>query len=230
MDTNPLPNNNSDFSDSGSEVSFGYMDQEHYFVRVARYGRFAPDDLYDFIDQSPDIQRYVIGREDAGLESEHFHIVLTPHIPDETQVRTLIKSFLDPRWEDENHKLPRGYGNKQYNCQLVQDIDTTISYTCKMMEYRYRGWQDSYIRERAAASFEKKKKVTFKTKYLDLCKRFQEHFIEGIEDFMIEFVTLKAEFGQQVNLAHAKGFAISNAVKRNPELAAIYVKNYLSTN
>lgn len=216
MDTTPLPSQDDDLSDNGLLNT--------YVVRITSYDKFTFDELYNFILQEPLIYRFVIGRE--TVPQEHFHLVLTTDISVETQdVKDIIRAFIVPLWQS-NGKLPRGFGNKQYNLQLSEYQDKAISYAVKLAEYRYDGWSDEYIAQRKAESFEKKKPSNFKTEYVSLSKEFQESDMD-IREFMIKYIALKAKYAQQVNTIHAYNYALSNLFLREPEQIEEHVENYL---
>jgi len=214
--TSPLPNQDDDDSDSGLS---------HYVVRVTPCGKFSYEDLLDTLLEEPEICRYVVGKE--LVPQEHYHLVLSVDESIDIQgVRDIIRAFIVPYWS-EGGKLPRGFGNKQYNLQVADDIYKAISYAVKLNDYRHEGWSDEFIASRVAESFEKKKPSNFKAEYLSLCETFQESNMD-ISDFMVNFIKLKAKYGQQVNGHTAYGFALSNMVLRDPSYAESFVDNFLS--
>lgn len=220
MDTTPLPNQDSELSDDGIDAT------DTYVVRLTSYGKFTSDQLKDFLIQEPLITRYVVGREiDTG--NEHYHIVLETDVSvSEQDVRDIIKAFLVPLWQLETGKLPRGFGNKQYNLQLSIDRDKAISYAVKLAEYWVEGYDPEYIEQRRAESFLKKKPSNFKSEYILLCNDFQSSTMD-IREFMLKFIQLKAKYGQQVVLHHVYGYALSNMCLRDPSYAEEVVENYL---
>lgn len=224
MDTTPLPNREGDLSDSDS-LSTGSLSLSWYVVRVTPHDKFTFDELFSFLQKEYQISQFVIGRETTP--QEHFHIVLSVDCSLELQdVKDIIRAFIVPKWTGDNGKCPKGFGNKQYNCQLAEDKDLAVSYAVKCKEIKYEGFEESYIKERMEASFEKKKPSNFKSEYIDLCKLFQETSMEP-KDFMIAYVLLKAKYGQSVRVSDAYGYAMSNLVQRSPEEAEELVENYL---
>jgi len=133
---------------------------------------------------------------------------------------------LIPIWQDDKGKLPKGFGNKQYNLQFTEDVDKAISYATKGGEYWYAIWPDSHIKACFEASFEKKKTSNFKVEYMDLCTEFQDTDMDLVE-FMTKFLILKSKYGQQATMHTAYGFALSNLFKREPLEAQNYVENFL---
>lgn len=224
MDTNPLPNQ--DNGDSGSDRSTQVDDELiHYVVRVTPHEKFTFEDLREFIYNEPQITRYVISRE--TVPREHFHLVLSvDNTVVDQDVRDIIKAFLVPYWQSDAGKLPRGFGNKQYNLQLSTDVDKAISYAVKLGEYVYDGWTDEYIAFAKAESFDKKKPSNFKQEYRQLCDEFKDSEMD-IREFMIKFSLLKSKYGQQVRMPDAYSYAISNLFLRDPSQAEVFVENYL---
>lgn len=224
MDTTPLPNREGDLSDNGSACSED-LSSDFYVVRVTPHDKFTYDELYNFLVKEYQISQFVIGRETTP--QEHFHIVLSVDNSLGLQdVKDIIRAFIVPKWTGDNGKCPKGFGNKQYNCQLAEDKDLAVSYAVKCKEIKYEGFEESYIKERMEASFEKKKPSNFKSEYMDLCKLFQESSMEP-KDFMIGYVMLKAKYGQSVRVSDAYGYAMSNLVQRDPEEAVDLVENFL---
>lgn len=224
MDTSPLPNRDGDLSDSDS-LSTGSLNLDYYCVRVTSHDKFSFDELKAFIADEPQIARYVIGRE--TVPQEHFHLVLGVDVSVQIQdVKDIIRAFLVPLWQEDSGKLPKGFGNKQYNCQLSEDKDKAVSYAVKLKEYVYEGFDDDYIQSRVSASFEKKKPSNFKAEYLELCKQFQESDMD-IKEFMVKYSVLKSKYGQQVRMHDAYGYALSNLIKRDPGEADSIVENFL---
>lgn len=225
MDTTPLPNREEDLSDSDS-LSTSSLSLSYYAIRITSHGKFTYDELKAFLEAEPVLCRYVVGRE--TVPQEHFHIVAG--VDDSIQiqdVKDIIRAFICPLWQTESGSLPRGFGNKQYNCQLSVDVDRAVSYALKLQDYTYVGFSDDYIASRLAESFEKKKPSNFKSEYMVLCTRFQESDMD-VREFMTEYCQLKAKYGQQVRMSDAYGYALSNLIMRDPSQAEDFVENYLN--
>lgn len=216
MDTNPLPTQDLDESDSGIV--------DTYVVRLTPHEKFTFQELHDLLKEEYQISSYVLSRE--LVPQEHFHLVVeVDSVVSEQDVRDIFRAFLIPYWEVD-HKLPRGFGNKQYNLQVAEDVTKAISYCVKDKDYVFEGYSAIYIQECAAASFSKKKPSDFKTEYRDLCTKFQDSTMD-IREFMIQFSQLKAKYGQQVNIPHAYNYALSNLILREPDRAEDFVENFL---
>jgi len=217
MDTTPLPNQEDDISEDGLTTN--------YVIRITPCEKFNTDQLLEFIKNEMQISKYVIGRE--TVPQEHFHLVVQTDITiSEQEVRDIIKAFLTPLWATQTGKLPRGFGNKQYNLQICENLDRAVSYSLKLGEFWFEGFEEEYINQRKLDSFEKKKPCDFKKEYTELCTRFQETDMD-VREFMTAFVTLKAKYGQQVRMTDAYSYALSNLIKRNPAEADNLVENYL---
>lgn len=226
MDTSPLPTEECDSSDIGDLSTIDELTLNYYVVRITSYDKFSYEDIKEFLVAESSICQFVVGRE--TVPQEHFHCVLGVDIEmDIQEVKDLIRAFIVPLWQTDEGKLPKGFGNKQYNCQLAKLKDEAVSYAVKCKEFYFEGFEEDYIKERLELSFEKKKTCNFKTDYIELCKKFQETNDMDIRDFMIEYVQLKAKYGQSVRIHDAYGYAISNVVKRDPSEAENIVENYL---
>lgn len=217
--TTPLPNQESDLSDCG-------LDEEelvYYVIRITSHGKFTPDQLYKYLTDEYQICKYVVGRE--TVPQEHYHIVAgVDKSRSELDVRDIVRSFIIPFWQ-EMGKLPRGFGNKQYNLQLSTDVDKAVTYAVKLSEIKYEGFDDDYIEKCKSESFDKKKPVNFKVEYQELCTEFQRSNMD-LREFMIKFCNLKAKYGQQVIMSHAYGYALSNSILRDNN-AEDFVENFL---
>lgn len=217
MDTTPLPNQDDDISDSGIIVD--------YILRLTPCGAYTIQDTLDFFEQETQICRYVVGRE--TVPQEHFHYVIsTDESLEEEEVRDIIKAFLIRYFEGKNGKFIQGFGNKYYNLALCKDLNASVSYAIKMKEKWYVGFDDDYIAERQAASFEKKKPSDFKSELMALRTEFHESEMDILE-FETRFVLLKAKYDQQVMHHVAHSYALSALYKREPEQASLGVENYL---
>jgi len=225
MDSTPLPKQDSGESDSDCTGSVIDEELTHYVVRITPHNKFSFADLEEYFKNEPQITRYVISQE--MVPQEHFHLVLSvDQCLAEVEIRDIIRAFIIPYWQTEEGKLPRGFGNKQYNLQLCEDVDKAISYAVKMGEYIYDGWTDIYIQFRKEESFEKKKPSDFKAEYRQLCDDFKSSTMD-IREFMINFSLLKSKYGQQVRMHDAYSYALSNLFLRDPREAENYVENFL---
>jgi len=222
VETTSLPTQDSDQDDIGSVLP----DELHtYAVRITSHDKFKPDQLVEFIRNEPLVCKFVIGRE--TVPQEHFHIVLSVHNEvSEEDVRGIIRAFLVPFWQDNTtFKLPKGFGNKQYNLQISHTPDDAVRYAVKHHEIWYEGYTQEVIELRKAESFVKKKTSDFRSLYRDLCDRFQESNMD-IREFMISMADLKAKFDQAVNMHSIYGYALSQLIKRD-ECSAEFVENFL---
>lgn len=223
MDINPLPSQDSDLSDSDQSSQFSNSLLVTYVVRVTPCGKFTFQQFADQLDKEYMFCNFVLSRE--TVPQEHFHLVV--QVDDSNQeidVRDVINAFIKPFWTV-NGKLPRGYGNKQYNLQLCKDVDKAVSYAVKQGEFIFQGFEEEYINACKAQSFEKNKPSNFKSEYRDLCTEFQKSDMD-IREFMLHFTRLKAKYDQIINLQHVYGYALSQIIKRDNN-AEMYVDNFL---
>lgn len=224
MDINPLPNLDCDSSDSDSTIDLLDDNINYYVARITSCEKFTFEQLKNQMSAEYQICRYVIGKE--TVPQEHYHLVLgVDDTMKEIDVRDIIKAFLIPLWQNEG-KLPKGFGNKQYNLQVCEDLDKAVSYAVKCKDYVFEGFDEEYIKARQSESFEKKKVSNFKTEYAELCKEFQETQMD-LREFMIKYCLLKSKYGQQVRAQDAYGYAMSNWIQRDPEKAEDFVENFL---
>lgn len=217
-DTTSLPTQDLDPSDS---------DLISYVVRITPHGKFTFEQVAQFIKEEPAIFQYVISQE--LLPQEHYHIVCSVDSSTTVQdVRDIIRAFITPFWEDpETHKLPRGFGNKQYNLQECANLDLAISYALKeASNFLFDGFTPEYIEERKSQSFAKKSITTFKLEYMQLSEDFQNSDME-LRIFMIKLSQLKAKYDHQVNMHAIHQQALSNAIRRDPNVADEEVEKYL---
>lgn len=225
--TTSLPNSQDDMSDSGvsclSEGSLAY-----YVIRLTSCDKFSKQLLEEYLKGEPQFCCFVVGRE--TVPQEHYHLVVGVDDSLTLQdVKDIIRAFIVPLWSDpETHKLPRGFGNKQYNCQLSKDRDGAISYALKQKDYFYDGFTQEEIDSYIDASFEKKKPSNFKVEYAQMCDTFQNDDTLGVKWFMTTFIILKSKYGQQVRMSDAKAYADSAIYRRDPSLVSEDVDNYLS--
>lgn len=226
MMSTSLPNQDSGQSDSGSETQTESSLVTSYVVRITPHDKFTQEELKEFLQMEPLLCRYVVGVE--STPRVHYHLVCTVDIEVEIQqVRDIIRAFVCPFWYDDRMKLPKGFGNKQYNLQVCEDVDKAISYAIKEREYWFEGYDQDYIDLRLSESFDKKSPKNFKVEYQLLCDEFQITPTLSIRDFMVRFIGLKAKYGQQVKLNDAQGYAYSALVRRDPDQALLLVDKFL---
>jgi len=226
MNTTSLPTQ--DYEQNEYDVLDALSEDElsNYVVRITSYDKFTFDELTEFIHDEPQICRYVIGKEvDTG--NEHYHLVLSADNSVHLQeIKDIIRAFIVPFWVTPTGKCPKGFGNKQYNIQISHDISKAVSYAVKLADFKFDGFDQDFIDKCKADSFLKKKPNTFKVEYLELCEKFKTSDMDILE-FMTLFIQLKAKFGQQINMAHAYGYALSNIIARDPSQAVTFVENYI---
>lgn len=216
MSHHSLPTQDSDSSDSGII--------DTYVIRITPHDKFTFEQVAQYIRDEPMFYKFVIGQE--TVPRVHFHIVVQvdPTFT-EDDVRGTVKAFLIPYWQTEHMKLPKGFGNKQYNLQLSNDVDSAVKYALKEKDYVFEGFDPDYISAMADQSFTKKKTSNFKSEYRDLCESYQSSDMD-IREFMILLCNLKAKYDQMINMNHIHGYALTQQVKREGN-ASDLVENYL---
>jgi len=166
MATTPLP-----IEDSGSEVSdqTSVYDEDdfrnHFVIRMTPQEKYSLDDVKLFLQQAFQEDSWVAARE--IVPKEHFHIVLETSL-EIKEVKTNILTFLHMYWPD--GQRPRGWGNAQYNCQVVNELleEEVVIYRTKFRkaiayalkdreEYVFNEIDQEFIDECIALSFQKKK-------------------------------------------------------------------------
>ena len=186
---------------------------KHYVIRITSYDKFTFEDVRQWLSDQSEFTKFVVARETQPRE--HFHIVLSTEL-ELSDVKDSVRWYVSPFWADKEGKLPRGFGNKQYNSAVAKDLDGAISYALKdKKEYAYEGYRDEYIRDRISASFQKKKPVNFKAEYIQLESLFMESDM-SVTDFIKRYGYLKAKYGQQLSYNNAKAVADSIATRRDP--------------
>lgn len=235
MDIIPLPNNDSDPSDSGSvnpldELMSGIDEDEvvNYVIRLTTCQKYAFEDVIEFFKKEFVVTRFVAGLEEDHTDNEHVHLVVTVDKSlSELDIRDLVRNFLQRYFINPlTGKFVQGFGNKHYNLKLCRDLPKAISYACKQKKYHNECFDVTFVEDCVARSFTKNKPSDFKNKYRELCTTFQDSDM-SIREFMTRFVLLKSEFGQQVQLNVAYGYALSNEIKRDNTAAGEYVDAFL---
>jgi len=224
MDTTPLPIQECEQSDNGLTYEEAEDELATYVVRITPCEKFTFEQVTSWLKDQSHYLKFVIGKE--SIPREHFHIVLQTDLSVELEdVRADLRSYLIPFWQNAQFKLPKGFGNKQYNLQVSEDVDKAVSYAVKKGEIVFEGFTEEYITLRRAESFDKKKPSNFRSEYIDLSNRFQESTMD-IREFMIEYCNLKARYDQQVVMSHVYAIAISQLIKRDNN-AEEFVENFL---
>lgn len=217
METSPLPNEDSGQSDSGSSVYDEDDFTNVYVVRMTPYDKYTLDELKAYLSEM-DCSSWVLGVE--SKPQIHYHLVIE-HDDDLNDLKLRIRSFLDKYWPP--GQRARGFGNKQYNCQICDDKQKAISYAIKERTYEYYGYDPDYIESLLEKSFTKNAPGSFNVELKLLNERFTD-----IRQYMIDFMILKAKYGQQVNPQTAWAFANSIAIKHDPDYSRVITDDFLS--
>jgi len=184
-----------------------------YCVRITPYEQFTYEQLEKHVIQQLQPRSWVIGTEISAKGILHYHLVFES---DDEDPKGFIRAFIDEVWPKEERT--RGFGNKQYNFQVAKDPVKAVTYAVKCGKYKFGGFYDEeFIQACKADSFVPSRKSEFKQKLDELKKLFHENKSLDQWDFMREFILLKAQYDQMVNMDHAYGYAISILIKREPQ-------------
>lgn len=226
--SSPIDDSDSEVSDDRSSVYDEDDFRKIFVLRFTPQGKYSMEDLQNYLEES--FEFYVLAHETHP--KDHFHVVIETD-EELKEVKERCRGFVYQYWPEGERK--KGFGNAQYNCQ-PEKVRTpenehmlcpAISYALKdKEEYFYKGYDQEYIDRCIEESFPKKDTKTFKIEYEELCSKFQITDMD-IREFMISFAKLKSKYGQQVQMQQAYSYAVSNHIKRNPNIADEYVENYL---
>lgn len=182
---------------------------------------FTMDQLVEHTDKI--FPMYVVAEEHSKKGVLHYHVVVETS-QDIELVRTKFKLFVDEVWPKSNRK--RGFGNKQYHLTKADNPHRAVVYATKQKGYIYKGYSTEYIELAEKESFEPPTRAAFSTDFELLKDRFlTTHMTQ--EEFIVEFVKLKAKHDQMVNMAHAYQYSLSVLIKRQPEQAYYITEEYL---
>lgn len=231
--TSPIDDDGSQVSGhSGDRCSIG-QEETVYILRMTPMEKYTIEDLTKFIDEQMDNSSWIIAEELSKKDKLHYHLVLENFCSLE-HMKLSIRTFLDGFWPRGERK--RGFGNAQYNIQVAEDKDKAISYAIKeskgkeisLRKFTYKGYSEEAIEYYLDNSYTKADKATFKIDYKLLCDKYRTDYTMQKEDFIKEFILLKAKHGQQVRKMDAIGYALSNEVARNPDYASDLAQNFIS--
>lgn len=233
MEDESLPTN--DEEGEVSDLSSVYDEDEFrntYVVRFTPLGKYTFEQVVQWLKDY--FQFWIIAVE--SLPQVHYHMVID-HDEGLKEMKELCRGFIYEKFGPEDRK--RGFGNKQYNCQLAKPrteenadmVSPAISYCLKDKEhYEYQGYEPDFIERCVQESFPKKSVESFKVELRNLLDKFAATRTMDVRDFMVEFCLLKAKYEQTVVPSHAYGFANSALIRRDGRGAAEdLVENYLYT-
>lgn len=221
----PLPNQELERSDSDQSSVISDMDTDYiYVVRLTPLDRFTEEDVTLWLQQQTRISAWVLSIEEKP--KKHFHLVITISYLDDdcSDIKPLIREFLFQYWPAADRT--RGWGNKQYNCQLSTDIKKAVSYAIKEKVYTFDGFDPDFIKDCEDSSFTKNSPKTFAVEFQELKQQFMTTDMEP-RVFMIKFIQLKAKYSQMVNPHHAYQYMLSMQVQKDPSYAEEITENYL---
>lgn len=222
MDDHPLPNSDSDSCGSDQTSVYDEDDFSNCFVvRLTPCGRYNIEDVVKYLNEMS-CASWILGVETKP--QEHYHLVIE-HEESLDDIKARLRSFIYLYWDESERK--RGFGNKQYNCQLCKDKLKAISYAIKDKEYQYEGYTQEFIDSCLEKSFQKNSPTSFQVEFTELNKRFHDSNMP-ISGYMAAFMILKSKYNQQALPHVALGYANSAAIRRDPSYATYLAENYLS--
>lgn len=192
-----------------------------YMLRLSPLGVYEKKEIFVFLKEID--AQWVMSTESSSKDKLHYHIVLATELEEE-EMREHIRVFLSRHFPNPK----RGDANKQYNLKCIEDFDVSIQYILKDGVYEYcEEICPSYIQAKYDLSFKKYDKVTFAKRLEQLKQDFKIGEIVSVKEFMIEFVKLKSEYRQPINMTYIHQTAVSCDINRNPRRSRNYVESYL---
>lgn len=194
-----------------------------YCLRLAPLGKYGTDEVVEFLNLLSD--SWIMGKEHSEKEKLHFHIAILCS-KDEDELRECVRVFLKVYWPE---KGKRGDGNLRYNLQTAYDMERAIKYAIKDKGDKTFGTNinPEFIERCSKEAFKKLSKETF-TKMLEtLRNKFMTTPTMTMNEYMVEFVQMKAELCQPINLNYIHQMAMSISVLRDKEEAYKFVGEFL---
>lgn len=180
-----------------------------FVIRINPYDKFTREHILEFMTTKFPSSgcNWVIAEEHKP--NFHYHIVLQT-LCEMKEVREIIREYVCQFWYDKTTgKLPRGFGNKQYNLQACRDLDSAVSYALKDRKWStYSGFASEYMEQRLAASFPRKKAVDFNTEF----RQLRDNFID-VRTFMVGYSNLCGKYDRMLNMNYAYNYALSCSVR-----------------
>jgi len=192
-----------------------------YMLRLTPLNQYVRAQIEDWLASFT--ANWVVARENSKKAKEHFHITIYD-VLDEEELRGRIRSFLALYFTE---PAKRGDANKQYNLTVAESVDKAINYTVKELDITYgSGMDKKYMDSRIKSSYLKFDKHTF-AKAIDELKNTYKTTDMTLQEFMIHFVKLKAQYRQPINLNYIYQTAIACQINREPKYAITYVEDFL---
>lgn len=197
-----------------------------YALRMTPLGKYEHQDLIDFLLTFDD---YIVVREVSKKHKEHYHVVLfTDQFED--IVRERIRAFLLIHFTD---PPKRGDANKQYNLSQIDDLQLAITYILKdstlenpvLFSSNVNG---ELIIKLQKKSYKKYSKDEFMKELEVLKSKFKDDLETDIHAMMCSVVRLKSLYRQPINMTQIHQMCISFDVHNRPNLADVYVSEFLS--
>lgn len=214
---------------SGQEVTgLSYKPLQNAYVL-----RFTPIDNdtnqlyeYDTVIEEFLINKFdtwIITEESSKLQKIHYHMYLES---DDTldELKQKVRDFIYPYYPNRT----RGFGSKQYNCQISENPLNAIIYSLKQKgKYQYSGFEQEFIDKCIQQSFEVKKKE-YDMELHQLSDDFHKFKIKCPYDFAAQITQLNAIHDKNVNYSTIQSYVNSKIIKRDPKMAQSMANKNLS--
>lgn len=198
------------------------VDSSCYMVRLTPMGRYTRKAVIEWLDSG--IDPYIISTESSSKGEEHYHLLIFSNLSEEA-VREDVKEFVYFYWP--KNERGRGFGNKQYNFQVVEDFMAYGKYLCKDGDIQYSlSINPKFITYCKQKSYKKFDKKTFQTEFESIRDEYKTG-IHRVLWFMTEYAKLKAKYRQSINMQHIYQVALSNEFHVRPNKVEYIMREYL---
>jgi len=197
-----------------------------YVIRFTPVGDTPDIQLYgfeqileEFLEQ---FDTWSISVENSKKGVVHYHMYLESKL-DLEGVKKLVRGFIYPYYPDRK----RGFGTKNFNCQLSKEPLKGIMYSLKQRgEYHYSGFTQEFIDACIKSSFEKEES--------DMEKEVAELTFEFLNSTMDPYVyaerlcLIYSQYDKRIHFKDIQGLVNSKIIKRDPSLASSMVRKNLT--
>lgn len=216
MVTTPLPYNTeveedevpAEFSQEINLRPYEYC----YLLRFTPLGRYEYNTVVDeFLSKNFSDNRWIISEEKPDTDQQHFHIVLFS-FDDINAIKQHVRNFIYPFFPDRS----RGFGNKQMNTQLAENISKGISYCLKdMHQQTFNDFSEECI------EYFKSKSYTKSSCDSELEKLRSDFLSDVINDkqYCSNYMIIYSKFGRNVNPDTSYYSLLSLKVVKDPDYA-----------
>jgi len=200
-------------------------DMYPYVIRFTPVGDTPDVQVYSF-EQILDeflhqFETWTVSQEKSSKGIIHFHIYLESRESLE-EVKKLVRLFIYPYYPDRK----RGFGTKQYNCQLSDNPLKGIMYALKQRgEYYFSGFTQEFIDACIKSSFEKEASDFEK----EVAELSQEFLNSNMDPYLYaeKLCIIYSQFDKRIHFKDIQGIINSKIIKRDPSQASYLVKKNL---